>query len=282
MPQYLHDLHTFFTGELGRIVATFLLTAIAVSIHRLNVRYVSMAGKVESLEWSRQRLVASKNILFILAALGIGAIWATKIAGVALSLAAFAGALVLSAKELIMCAMGYVLYTISRPYRVGDYIKVQAVAGRVIDVNFFTTTVAETAAADQLSGRRVTFPNSFLLTNAVENVSATGDFVVSLLRIVLPYDVNRERAEEIALKAGQEVCESWLQRADEHFRRIEAEDYLDLPSSRVKILWEPCDVKQHWMTIRIASPVGQRVAAQQEVLRRFWKEMGVLKSSHNE
>ncbi|MNR71544.1 Small-conductance mechanosensitive channel [compost metagenome] len=273
--QYARHIQEFFTGEIGRIAATLLIVVAAVAIHRLNMRYLSSDAAKRDIgqEKLRSRVVAIKNVMMLAAIFAIGAIWASKIAGVALSLAAFAGAMVLSAKELIMCGTGYLLHSISRPYRVGDFIEVNGVAGRVIDVDIFCTTVAETAAANQLTGRALTFPNSALLTSPVRNHSATGEFVINLLRIAVPYEADRERCEEAAIKAGTEVCRPWMQQADAHFRRIEESAFLDLPSSRVKVLWEPHDVKQHWMVVRFASPISQRVSATQDIQRGFWKLM---------
>lgn len=281
MQSYLTQLNEFFSGELGRIMATCLVIAGAVALNRLYLRYIgsnhrkdgSEAGR-HNAERARQRLVAIKNVIFFGALAAICTIWATKIAGVALSLAAFAGAMVLSAKELIMCATGYLFFNISRPYRVGDYIEVAGMSGRVIDVDLFATTVAETASTNQLTGKSLTFPNSLLLSQPVRNHSGTGEFVVSLLRLAVPYDVDRALCEAAALKAGTQVCEPWHQRADQHFRRIEESAFVDLPSSRVKVMWEAHDIKQHWLIIRFSTPLNNRVNAQQEIQRLFWAEMG--------
>lgn len=280
LQQYTAHVHQFFTGEIGRLAATCLVITAGVAVHRLNLRYVGMTGRRDgNQERSRQRIVATKNLVFLIALMAVGTIWATKIAGVALSLAAFAGAMVLSAKELIMCGTGYLLYTISRPFRVGDYIEVNSIYGRVIDVDMFCTTLAETAPSYQLTGRGVSFPNSLLLSNSVRNQSTTGDFVITMLRVAVPYEVDRDAYEEAALAAGKIVCQPWLDKADEHFRRIEEADFIDLPSSRVKVLWEPHDVKQHWLVLRFATPIGQRVTAQQDILRLFWKNIEKLSSN---
>lgn len=266
-----------FSGELGRIAATILIICAAVMAHRLNLKYLSKAGaQNQTPERSRQRVVALKNIVFFVSVMAVGTIWATKIAGVALSLAAFAGALVLSAKELIMCVTGYLFFSVSRPYRVGDYVEINGWAGRVTDVDMFATTLAEAATGNQLTGRAVSFPNSALLTHPVRNQSSTGNFVINLLRLAVPYNADRDKYENAALLAGQLVCGPWLDEADRHFRRIEEEDFLDLPSSKVKVIWEPHDIKQHWLTIRFASPLSQRVNAQQEIQRLFWREIGDL------
>ncbi|KWU24756.1 hypothetical protein AS149_31930 [Burkholderia cenocepacia] len=277
------------SGELGRLATTVLVIAGAFALHWLNVRYLvrkserdireheaAGVGGRKGQERLRRQVVLTKNALVLIAVLLIVTIWATKIAGVALSLAAFASAVVLSGKELIMCCTGYALYALARPYGVGDYIEINGVAGRVIDVDLFSTTLAEIATAHQLTGRSVTFPNSLLLTQAVRNQTATGEYVVNLLRVAVPYDCDRTRCEAAAIAAGQAVCKTWLKEADRHLRRIEEEAFIDLPSSEVKVLWESDDTYKHWLVIRFACPIQLRVTAEQDILRRFWKAVAPM------
>ena len=287
--QFLHHIQPLLSGELGRLAATLLVVAGAFAMHWLNLRYLGRKserdGRLQEAagvtgrkgqERLRRRVVLTKNVLVLVAVLVILTIWASKIAGAALSLAAFASAVVLSGKELIMCCTGYALYAMARPYGVGDFIEINGIAGRVIDVDLFSTTLAEIATAHQLTGRSITFPNSLLLSQPVRNQTATGEYVINLLRVAVPYDCDRQRCEAAAIAAGEAVCKFWLKDADRHLRRIEDEDFIDLPSSEVKVLWESDDTYKHWLVIRFASPIQLRVTAEQDILRRFWNEVSPM------
>jgi small-conductance mechanosensitive channel len=64
---------------------------------------------------------------------------------------------------------------ITRPYKVGDRIKIGEAAGDVIDIGYLETTLWETVGSDMASehpsGRIIRFPNSNILSNAVFNYS---------------------------------------------------------------------------------------------------------------
>jgi len=51
-------------------------------------------------------------------------IWSTEIQNFALSIAAFAVAIVLATREFIQCVIGFFYLVTTRPFRVGDWIQV--------------------------------------------------------------------------------------------------------------------------------------------------------------
>ncbi len=264
------SLHSFFASELGRVGGSLLVVLFCVSSWRLWQRYLNLKHDTHSPDVKRERLVWAKNALWVLGFLGVASIWASKIAGVALSLAALTGAVLLVSKELVMCFLGYVLITLTRPYRIGDFVEIGLNAGRVIDIDAFSTTLAETGSVHQLTGKTLSFPNSVLLSTPVRNISATGRFMVNLFKLTVPFDIDFAKAEECALSAAEAATAEWREAADEHLKRIEASAFLDLPSSRPKVLWESGDSKTHYMTIRFACPVEERVATEQVIFRGFW------------
>lgn len=262
--------HSYAT-EWGRIIATVITVSLAILMTRLWGRYLLKSSQGQDVGRMREKLVHAKNIVWVTMAFFIIGIWASKIAGIVLSLAAVAGAILLVSKELLMCILGYVMITTSRSFRVGDFIEIAGKEGRVIDIDVFTTTLAETGTAHQLTGKTLSLPNSTVLSQPVRNASATGAYVVNLLPIIVPYDVDFEDAEKAALDAAQLVTADWLVAADEHFERIEGVQFVDLPSSRPKVLWQSTDAKSHTLVIRFGCPMMKRVTAEQEIFRHFWR-----------
>ncbi|MDZ7811403.1 MAG: hypothetical protein U5L11_16880 [Arhodomonas sp.] len=61
-----------------------------------------------------------RNLAVIIAAIGLVLIWLPALHTFALSITAFAVALVIATKELIL-ASGTVLRTLSRPFEIGDW-----------------------------------------------------------------------------------------------------------------------------------------------------------------
>lgn len=265
------SLKHFFHSELGRVGATSLVILACLVVSKLWQHYLNNRVASHAPEAKRERLVWAKNAIWVVGTIAIITIWASKIAGFALSVAAFAGAILLVSKELLMCFMGYGLITFTRPYRIGDFVEINGYAGKVIDIDGFATTLAETGAVHQLTGKTIVMPNSAVLSHPVRNVSATGQYMVNLYKIAVPFDIDLDKAETAAVQAAEAATAQWREQADRHLRLIEDSAFLDLPSSRPKVLWASVDAKYHVMTVRFACPVQERVATEQTIFRDFWR-----------
>ncbi len=266
-----HSVKHFFTSELGRVSATVLVVVFSLVVARLWQHFLNRRVSSHAPEVKRERLVLAKNIIWIVATLAVITIWASKLAGFALSVAAFAGAILLVSKEFLMCFMGYGLITFTRPYRIGDFIEINGFAGKVIDIDGFATTLAETGAVHQLTGKTIVLPNSAVLSHPVRNVSATGAYMVDLYKIAVPFDIDIDKADASALTAAENATAPWREVADRHLKLIEDSAFIDLPSSKPKVLWASVDGKHHIMTVRFACPVEERVATEQAIFRDFWR-----------
>lgn len=175
----LSRISEFLDGELGRIMSSIAIIAIAMTLTHFNRHYHTSKKRDKSnRHYGRQKLVLIKNIIILTAIALIAIIWATKIAGVAISLSAFAVAVVISTKELIMCITGYIMFVMSRPFNVGDHIEIDKAHGLVIDVDLLNITLSETNEAQQITGKTIVLPNSILLTAVVINHVGLGLFVV--------------------------------------------------------------------------------------------------------
>ncbi|MCC5613425.1 mechanosensitive ion channel family protein, partial [Nostoc sp. CHAB 5834] len=223
-----------------------------------------------STETKRQRMVLAKNAIWVACVVAIVAVWATKIAGFALSIAAVAGAILLVSKEVLTCFLGYALITVSRPYRIGDFVEIGNFAGRVIDIDAFSTTLADTGKQHQLTGRTLSFPNSLILTVGVRNISATGDYIVAIQSIALPLTVDLQTAERCAIDAASEATDAWREQADRHLKTVALSMFIDLPSSRPRVYWEALDGKLLMLNIRYACPPESRASTEQEIFRKVW------------
>lgn len=271
----LSSLNQLFGGELGRIVTSFLVIVAAIFLNHLNVRYQTSPARSQAKRGQgRQQLVLIKNLIILSAVSMIVMIWATKIAGVAISLSAFAVALVLSTKEIIMCITGYSMFAMSRPFNVGDHIELSGVRGLVVDVSLLNLTLSETNGSHQITGKTIVLPNSLLLTAVVTNHLGLGAFVVGSVRIAVPYAINRQAFNQIALETATAACEPWSEAALRHFQRLGSRALLEAPSNKVEIFWEPFDVKQHWVEIRFLVPASKQEQVAQQIQNQIWDQYG--------
>ena len=156
----------------------------------------------------RRWTASLRNVLFLVAIVGLVMIWAPQLRTFALSLTAFAVASVIAMKELIMCFSGSALRTMSRAYSVGDYIEIGGKRGEVMDFNLLVTRLREFEKQDgsfTRTGREVILPHSLLLSSPVRVEGHAGGRVRHVFNMTFEPDVNlvAERAaiEEAALEA---------------------------------------------------------------------------------
>jgi small-conductance mechanosensitive channel len=260
----------FAQTELGRIIATLLVASVAAGVWRFMQKRARIGSEV-TLDMSRRRgnLVLAKNLLIVVSLVLVASIWATKIAGAALSLAAVAGAILLVSKEFLANALGTAMLAISRPYRVGDFIQMGPTSGRVLETDLMVTTIAETLEGHQLTGRTAVLPNSLLLTQPVRNLTATGAYMVNLLNVVVDPSEDLLSLEQALLKAAGEVCAPWLKEADMHLEHMESIELIDLPSSQPRVLMQFYSAHEYTLALRYTCRPNDRVKVEQDILRRY-------------
>ena len=135
----------------GLALCAALLIGMALLVSHLWARYLSR-GEITA-EKRRIQLVWVRNIIWFAALLIIVSVWASTIAGFALSVAAVAGAILIVSKELVMCVHGYLYATLVQPYKIGDVIEFNQLRGRVVDIDMFATTLVELDKAGQRTGK---------------------------------------------------------------------------------------------------------------------------------
>lgn len=267
----LKDWFVAIPGQWEKVIATLLLIAIGMALSHLWAQY--LARGESSAEKRRIHLVWARNVIWFMVFFIIISVWASTIAGFALSLAAVAGAVLIVSKELLMCVLGYLYITFVRPFKVGDLIEINRLSGRVIDIDVFATTLAELGYAGQQTGKIAEFPNGLLLTTPLKNTSLTGEYVLHLFRMPVPPEALHDLAkvESAALAAANDATQSWQADAEAHFRRISVESFINFPSGRNKVLWDFSDPDQLMLVVRVTCPSHLRLKVEQSVFRNTWQ-----------
>ncbi|WP_414902406.1 mechanosensitive ion channel family protein [Sphingomonas flavalba] len=156
----------------------------------------------------RRWTASLRNVLILIAIVGLVMIWAPQLRTFALSLTAFAVASVIAMKELIMCFSGSALRTLSRAYSVGDYIEIGGKRGEVMDFNLLVTRLREFEKQDgsfNRTGTEIIVPHSLLLSTPVRVEGHAGRRVRHVFTMTFEPDANlfaaRGEIEEAALAA---------------------------------------------------------------------------------
>jgi small-conductance mechanosensitive channel len=266
---YLRHLIAFIQTEPGRIFATatvVLITFLLVKLLQLRAR--TSSGPQGERGMHRRTFVLAKNLILVIALVAILGIWATKIAGAALSLAAVAGAILIVSKEFLANLLGSFSLAISRVYSIGDFIEVDGNTGRVVDSDMFSTTLAETLEGSQITGRTVTIPNSVLLAKPVRNLTATGRFVINLLTVSVDPTDDIEAHERALLGAANQVCD-WQQEAETYLKHVESRELVDLPSAQAKVILQLDCPGVAKLSLRYACRPNDKVWVEQMILRCY-------------
>lgn len=270
---FLERLIVAIPGQWEKVIVSALLVLFALLGSHLWARYLAR-GEM-SAEKRRLHLVWARNIIWFAVLLVIVSVWASTLAGFALSLAAVAGALLIVSKELVMCVHGYLYVTVVQPYKVGDAIEFGSLKGRVIDIDMFATTLAELDESGQQTGKVAEFPNGLLLNTPLKNISPTGAYLLHHIRIPLPEALagDLDRIEAAALAAADRAIAPWRDDAIAHFRKVSEESFIALPSGRTKVSWDFSDPEHLVLVVRVACPSVERHPVEQAVFRDTWRAL---------
>ncbi|MFC3532278.1 mechanosensitive ion channel family protein [Vogesella facilis] len=268
MPAWLAELLHDYGTDIAR---TGALIVVLLLIHGSIVRTIAANPRVP-VETRRRWLINVRNAMIITGLAGLVVIWARELQTIALSMVAFAAALVVATKELLMCLGGGLVRSLGNTYQLGDIIEIGPLRGRVMDITMLSTTVLEIGPrhdAHQITGRMLSFPNSMLLTQPVARENFTGDYVMHILTIPLPYSLKPARAERVLQQIADEVCAPYLEGARAHMAMLESKLLLDTPSVTPRISLQPASEKEYRAILRYAVPPRERQRVEQAILHRF-------------
>jgi small-conductance mechanosensitive channel len=271
----------FAQSEMGRILASLtaiLVAALLMKIIQRRARNQSRACLED--QHGKNGFVLQKNLVLLCTVLVVIAIWASKIAGAALSLAAVGGAMLIISKDFVANLLGSAYLTATRSYRVGDFVEIDGLSGRVIDTDLLATTLLEMGDGSQLTSRVATIPHASLLIKPLHNLTATGEYAINMLKVVVDPQDDLLELEKALLKAANDVCSPWLINANLHLMRFETRELMDLPSAHPRVLIQLHGAKEATLSLRYTCAPNQKVNVEQSILRNFIKNRPASRWHH--
>lgn len=210
-----------------------LVFVIAVLIVRFaSNRWLDSRPKIE-IESKRRIKSNIKNALFFITLIALIFIWAPSLRTFALSLTAFAVAIILATKELILCVSGYVLKSTGGLIRVGDWIEVNGLRGEVVEQNIMTTALEELGHGPRrydLTGRTIIFPNSIFLASTFKNERFNKRYTYHSFSITLKPEVPTSKLRQKLLAALNKEVDVFREVAKRYKSMIEKRADLQLPN----------------------------------------------------
>jgi len=259
------------------IITSVVVVAAGTVVVKLINRFFSGRLQADNRGSYRAWTVASRNLVAAVVFLLLLGIWVSELKSVAISLAAFAAALLLVGKELVMCFLGAFMRMITRPFQLGDLVEIGQFGGEVIDMDVMSTTLVEVAAARQYTGFTVQVPNSLLLTTAVRNHSQAGAYTLDMVRIPLAVGDDPERVEALLVQVARRACEGFMEEAGRTLRRYGDMRFVDLSQFEPRVIFEPFDVDRFDAVVRFPVPVSARLAVAQQIVRGYYRQRALDK-----
>lgn len=171
-----------------------IFIAIVFMVRYVAIKLIERKMTSDVMDEHQRRMVwRIKQYTFIVLIVGLFLIWLPEIKHLALSIAAFAVAIVLTFKELILCLTGSIWRTTTDAFSVGDWIEIDNVFGEVIDNDWFSTSIAEINPAlgsYKCTGTTVNVPNSLFLSHQIRNLNFKRRFIFHEFDLVFESTVN--------------------------------------------------------------------------------------------
>jgi small-conductance mechanosensitive channel len=269
---------TFWPALVGNRLISSLAVIIAVMLLRV-VAARLIRGKQVILNDSQRAWIARiRNVSLILGAFGLILIWLPALHAFALSITAFAVALVIATKELILCLSGTVLRALNRPFEIGDWVEIGALRGEVVDETILATTLQEIGGPVgnyEYSGKTITVPNSVFLTTPVQNQNFFKKWVFLEVVVVLDQDVDMLAALDDIEQDVNRIFAPHAELAERYTALIEKRSGVDIAEPKPRVALNTTDIGKQRIVVTLFCPTRKAFeierAINSAVLGHYWR-----------
>lgn len=255
----------------GGLTSALIIIAFAVTRYVL-IRIIR--GKKEILVKQQRRWINRiNNATTVLILITLVFIWAPQLHTFALSLTAVAVAIVITTKELLMCLTGGFLRASSKPFSVGDWIKVDNVTGEVMRITAMTTSIEEIDTAEktyQFTGCTIQIPNSKFLTANVENKNFLKDYVYQDVPIIVQYaDLDPVILMKKLQAITTEHASAHLDDAIQFNKRVEKKSAVDFADADPQYFLKNTEIGHNIYIVRLLIPTKLAGTISTNITRDF-------------
>lgn len=262
-----------------KLGASIVVVLIVFALRWVTVRLIRGAtfdSDTQRLTWMGRVRFAT---LFSLV-LGLVVVWSAQLSGVALGAVAFAAAVVIATKELILCVSGSAVRAAGSAFEIGDRIEVDGTRGDVIALGILTTTLLEVGPGHRRTGRSISIPNSVFVNHSVINETFHGQYVLHTFSVPMTPGVAWRSAEEELLAGAHETCAEFQEDARRAMQQVAAQHGLSAPTAEPRVLLQVPAAGEIVFQVRVPAPAHEKARIEQHVLRRYltWEAAQALGS----
>jgi small-conductance mechanosensitive channel len=248
---------TFDQEIFSRFIMTFTICGLLWAVRIVLTRLVRRKTEILSSDQRRwTRMV--KNLIWIFVVMALIMIWAPQLRTAALSLTAFAMAVVVATKEVILCFTGAFMRVSTAPFRMGDWITIDNITGEVLDINPFSVRIQELEVdynTFAFTGRIIQVPNSRYFVSPIINLSHMKHYRVHIFN--MGFQEDRIAGAELASKMREIALKHTIPYKDEALQartRISRNSTIPLPDPAAQVTYVSKDFNNHTLTVRAFLP----------------------------
>lgn len=246
------------------------LVVVAIGLHLLLARI--LRGRRAS-EDARRIMVPVRNSITAVVLIGLGLIWAQEMQAVMLSIVAVLAAIILVSRDVLVSVMAALASTGAGKIEMGNLVRIKGHRGIVIDRAALYLTLAEVQpeGAPQYTGRMVSIPNSWLMTEPLTVEDYTGRYVAHTVAIpVRPAEA--VRTADRLLELAQAEFAAYGEVAREELAQFERKTMLDAPSGEPRVTLVPQKPDEVLVSLRMAMPKPDKFEIEQRLLRALLEQ----------
>ena len=264
--------------ERARLVKKLIQTGIILAVGYLLI-FVLVGIVNRQVKDLKVRHLVRKNISYlvtVLMLLYILFLWAQNIGTITIFLGVAGAGIALALQEVILCVAGWFHILVRRPFEVGDRIEMSGIKGDVIDIRLFHTSLLEIGNwvdSDQSTGRIVHIPNSAIFKRENFNYNRGFEFIWNEMKVLVTYESDWKRAEEIMLGHARRLAEGMEEVAK---RKIAAmtRHYMIRYDKFTPIVYVAIRDSGVELTMRYLTEAKQRRSTQDALSREILEEFG--------
>jgi small-conductance mechanosensitive channel len=178
-------------------------------------------------------------------------------------------ALTVALQDFLLAFLGWFVLIGRKGMRVGDMVEIDGVAGEVVEIGLFSTTLLETGSLEARglpTGRRITLLNNFAIKGKYFNFSTSGQWMWDQFEIAVPASAQTHVIAEAIQAAAEEETAEDTRMAEQEWRRARAAGFSTMQAKpTVNLRPSGSDFK---LEVRYVTKASRRFQARNQLYRR--------------
>ncbi|KPK80487.1 MAG: mechanosensitive ion channel protein MscS [Bacteroides sp. SM23_62_1] len=191
-----------------KLIGSLVIILILWFIRFMIIRIVWRRTEIIRIRYQWRRTTNYFFVVFIL--LFLGAIWFKEFRSIGTFLGLLSAGIAIALKDPLVNMAGWLFILARKPFKIGDRIEIDRIAGDVIDIHIFRFTLLELGNwvdADQTTGRIIHIPNGKIFTQPVANYHAGFNYIWNEIPVLVTFESNWQKAKKILLDIVNEKAE---------------------------------------------------------------------------